>query len=69
MQRTYRKLARHLPNKTQNHKRRIVFFDATATATNAALHNQGAAVLAPLGAFGYIYIYIYIYIEIDIVIS
>jgi len=52
MQRTFRELARNLPNNTQNHKRLIAFSDATATATNAELHNQGAAVLAPLGALG-----------------
>jgi hypothetical protein len=51
-QETCRELARNLPNKTQNHKRCIAFFKLTATATNAELHNQGAAVLAPLGALG-----------------
>ena len=36
----------------------IACFDTTTNATNAELHNQGAVVLAPLGALGYIYIYI-----------
>ena len=53
MQRAFRELARNLPNKSQIHKRLIAFFHATATATNAELHNQGAAVLAPLNALGY----------------
>ena len=35
MQRAFRELARDLPNESHNHKRRIAFFDATATATNA----------------------------------
>ena len=61
LQRTSKKLARKAktlqrtsknpPNKSQNHKRQIACFDATATATNAELQNEGAAVLAPLGAF------------------
>ena len=60
LQRTSKKLARNArnlqrtsknpPNQTQNHRRHIACFDATAT--NAELQNQGAAVLAPLGAFG-----------------
>ena len=39
----------------RNQKKHIAFFDATATATKAELYNQGVAVCAPLGAFGYTY--------------
>ena len=60
MQRSFRELARNL----QNNKRSIASFHATATATNAELHNQGAAMLAPLGALGYINIYIYVFLHI-----
>ena len=42
MQRTFRALARKLPKtESQIHKRRIAFFDAIATATNAELQNRG----------------------------
>ena len=42
MQRTFRALASNQPTaKYQNHTRRIAFFDAIATATNAELQNRG----------------------------
>ena len=50
---TFQRTSKNPPNKSQNHKRHIARFNATATATNAKLQNEGAAVLAPLGAFGY----------------
>jgi hypothetical protein len=49
LQRTSKKLAKII---LPNLKRPIACFEAKATATNAELHNQGAAVLAPLGALG-----------------
>ena len=54
MKRVFRELARNLPNNFQNHEWPIARFHATTTKTNAELQNQGAVVLAPLGALGYI---------------
>jgi hypothetical protein len=49
LQRTSKKLAQQI---LPHLKRPIASFGANATATDAELHNQGAAVLAPLGALG-----------------
>ena len=51
-QRTSKKLAKQISKSHTAYCMRIAFVYATATATNAELHNKGAAVLAPLGALG-----------------